>query len=504
VWTVRIIGSMEPPATSGKPTGLAELRERYGTRYRWLLLLSVMVGTMASIMSSTIVNVAIPDMSRVFTLGQERAQWVSSGFMVAMTVSMLTTPWLLARYGYRRTYTGTMLLLMAGGIAGGLASHFPLVMAARVAEGLAAGVVQPIPAIIILRAFEHDEQGRASGIFGMGVVLAPAVGPSIGGVLVDLFGWRSIFFMVVPFCLLSPWLSAKFVPATAPGGMAAQRSGALDWRGLALGSVGTLCLLNGLVELHGGGAAAAVLLVAAGAALVAFIAWQRRYKARGGQPLMDLALFGHRTFTMGSIVAFIYGTALFGSTYLLPVYMQLALQLSPSYVGTILLPAGLVLAVTIALVGRLADHQPPHRLVSAGLALLAISFLAMLLISLQSALWLLVAFAIIGRIGLGFILPSLNLGSMRSLDKSLIPQGSSSINFLRMLGGATGVGLCGIALEWRITAHGDSLTNPVSSAARLAAFDEVFVMLAGLCAIAMLAAWRLREKPTQPHAERTK
>ena len=164
------------------------LSSRYGERYRWLLLLSVMVGVMASIMSSTIVNVAIPGMSHHFSLRQERAQWVSSGFMVATTVSMLTTPWLLSRYGYRRTYVGTMVLLLAGGLTGALANHFTLVLIARVAEGLAAGVVQPIPAIIILRAFEPHEQGRASGIFGMGVVLAPAVGPSIGGVLVDLSG----------------------------------------------------------------------------------------------------------------------------------------------------------------------------------------------------------------------------------------------------------------------------------------------------------------------------
>ncbi|HSI53160.1 MAG TPA: MFS transporter, partial [Ramlibacter sp.] len=140
-------------------TDIASLQERYGARYRWLLLLSVMVGTMASIMSSTIVNVAIPDMSGHFALGQERAQWVSSGFMVAMTVSMLTTPWLLSRYGYRRTYVGCMLLLLTGGIVGGFSNQFNLVLAARVAEGLAAGVVQPIPAIIILRAFQPNEQG---------------------------------------------------------------------------------------------------------------------------------------------------------------------------------------------------------------------------------------------------------------------------------------------------------------------------------------------------------
>jgi EmrB/QacA subfamily drug resistance transporter len=453
-----------------------------------------MIGTMASIMSATIVNVAIPDMSQHFSLGQERAQWVSSGFMVAMTVSMLTTPWLLARYGYRRTYVGCMLLLMAGGVAGGLANHFGLVLGARVAEGLAAGVVQPIPAIIIMRAFGPHEQGRASGLFGMGVVLAPALGPSIGGLLVDLFGWRSIFFMVVPLCLLSIWMAYRYVPVTAPGGVAANPKGAMiDWRGLLLGAVGTLCLLNGLVELHGGSAVlAGVLLGAAALALLAFIGWQRRLAAGGHAPLMNLALFGYRPFAMGSIVAFIYGTALFGSTYLLPLYLQLGLGLSASHVGTILLPAGLVLAVTIAGVGRLADQQPTWLLVSIGLGLLAASFALMGTVTLTSTLWLLVLWATLGRIGLGFILPSLNLGALRPLHALLLPQGASAINFLRMLGGAIGVSLCGIVLEWRLAAHGDSFANASSSPARLAAFNETFFMLAALCALAMVAAWQLR------------
>jgi EmrB/QacA subfamily drug resistance transporter len=480
------------------------LRERYGERYRWLLLLSVMVGTMASIMSSTIINVAIPDMSQHFVLGQERAQWVTSGFMAAMTVSMLTTPWLLARYGYRRTYSGCMWLLMAGGVAGGFANDYPLVLAARVAEGLAAGVVQPIPAIIILRAFEPHEQGRASGIFGMGVVLAPAIGPSIGGLLVDGFGWRSIFFMVVPFCIASLWLARRFVPATAPGGGAANPQGAaLDWRGLLLATVGTLCLLNGLVELRGGTPALGALLLAAAALIVVtFVVLQRRtLKARhrhpdaGVDPLMNLSLFKDRRFAMGSIVAVIYGTALFGSTYLLPVYMQMGLGLSPSYVGSILLPAGLVLAVTIAIVGRLADRQPTHRLVSIGLVLLAASFALMFTIDLRrpsQIIPLLVTWAILGRIGLGFILPSLNIGAMRGLDRTHIPQGSSVINFLRMLGGAAGVSLCGIVLEWRVTAHGFRLDTAHPSPERLAAFDETFGLLAAICALALVAAWRLR------------
>lgn len=486
------------------PSSLSELQARYGERYRWLLLLAVMVGTMASIMSSTIINVAIPDMSHHFTLGQERAQWATSSFMVATTVAMLTTPWLLASFGYRRTYVASMLLLLGGGVAGGLAGNFEVVLASRVVEGLAAGVVQPIPAIIIMRAFAPHERGRAGGIFGMGVVLAPALGPSIGGLLVTAFGWRSIFFMVVPFCLASLWLAYRYVPVTAPGGATPDRqSSRLDWQGLLLAVVGTLCLLNGLVELHRAASVLAwVLIGLALACVLVFILWQHRQAQRGDMPLMHPGLFAFRPFAMGSLVSFIYGTALFGSTYLLPLYIQMAQQLSAAHVGTIMLPAGIVLAITIPLAGRLSDQWPIRVLICIGLLLLSASFALMVTVGLHATLWLLVAWVVLGRIGLGFILPSLNNGAMRGLEPKLISQASSAISFLRMLGGAVGVSLCGIVLEWRIAAHGDNLARPETSLARLAAFDETFVMLALVCGLAVLAAWQLRATPreTQPAA----
>jgi predicted MFS family arabinose efflux permease len=175
--------------------------------------------------------------------------------------------------------------------------------------------------------------------------------------------------------------------------------------------------------------------------------------------------------------------------------MQVGLQLSASHVGTIMLPAGIVLAITIAGVGKLADRHPTWLLVSIGLVLLSCSFVLMVLLRLGSPIAWLVAFTAIGRIGLGFILPSLNLGSMRPLDKSLIPQGASSINFARQLGGSAGVSLCAVVLEWRLAAHGDSLANAMTSPQRIAAFDEVFVMLACVCALAICAAWQLRERP---------
>ena len=481
---------MNQPEAVQSPSSLAALRARYGPRHRWLFLLTVMIGTMAAIMSSTIISVAVPDLSRQFSLGQDRAQWVNSGFMVAMTVSMLTTPWLLGRYGYRRTYMGAIWTLLAGGVLGGISSNYELVLCMRVLEGLAAGVVQPIPVLIIMRAFEPGEQGKASGFFGMGVVLAPAIGPSIGGFLVDWFGWRSIFFMVVPFCICALVMAARYLPTSAPGGVQPGSGSTLDWRGLLLATVGTLCLLNGLVNLHGGQhVVSALLLVVFAVCLVGFWWWQQRC----AEPLMAPALFAYRPFAMGSVVAFIYGAALFGSTYLLPVFMQLGLSLSASHVGTIMLPAGIVLAFTIPLVARSADHVARHLLVSTGLVLLSISFALMVLITKASPLWLLVAFSVLGRVGLGFVLPSLNLGAMGGMDKALIAQASSTINFLRMLGGSVGVSLCGIFLEWRMSTlpHGADAQSP---------FAQTFGLLAAVCALSIFAAWQLRTKAPQHKA----
>jgi predicted MFS family arabinose efflux permease len=205
---------------------------------------------------------------------------------------------------------------------------------------------------------------------------------------------------------------------------------------------------------------------------------------------------------MGTVVAIIYGSALFGSTYLLPVFLQLGLSLSASHVGTLMMPAGLILALTIAVVGRYSNIYPTHQFLSIGLILLALSFALMYWIDLNSALGWLVGLAIAGRIGLGFILPSLNMGAMRSLPSEQIAQGASTINFLRMLGGACGVSLCGIALEWRISAHGDQLTNATTSVARLDAFHEVFVALGLICALALWAAWQIRPDDHPAHTRR--
>ena len=474
-----------PASVPPEPISAAALAARHGPGYRNRVLLTVMVGTIASVLSSTIVNVAVPDLMRHFAIGQERAQWVSAAFMAAMTVAMLPTPWLLERVGYRAAYVGAVLLLMAGGIVGGLSTRYELVLAMRVVEGLAAGVLQPIPSIIILRAFPPGEQGRAMGVFGFGVVLAPALGPSVGGLLVEHFGWRSIFFVVVPFCVAALWLARRYLPTTAPGGLPAGTSGKpLDALGVGLAAVAVLALLNGLVALHDPAPQAAWMLLATAAfALGLFVLRQRRSVS----PLLSLALFERRAFTMGGVVAFTYGMGLFGSTYLVPVFMQTALSFPPTEAGAVLLPAGLVLALTIPLAGRLADRVRPAWQVSAGLALLALSFVAMGWVGPGTALAWLAALTIVGRIGLGLTMPALSLASMRGLAPHEVPQGASAISLLRQLGGAVGVSVVGIFLEWRLRLHGDA------PGAALLGFRDTFWLIAAITALSVIAAWRMHD-----------
>ncbi|MGZ5129779.1 MAG: MFS transporter, partial [Caldimonas sp.] len=291
------------------------------------------------------------------------------------------------------------------------------------------------------------------------------------------FGWRSIFFVVTPFCVLAIAMARRYLPVGAPGGRPLDREGGrLDVVGLGLIAVAVLALLNGMVHLTAETLSFGLALLACSLiATVGFVVHQRR----GANPLMALGLFAYRSFAMGGLVAFIYGMALFGSTYLVPIFMQEALHLPPSQAGAVLLPAGIVLALTIPIAGRLADVIAASRLVSVGLLLLAASFFLMLGVGTETSLGLITLWAVVGRVGLGFVLPSLNLGSMHGLPTTLISQGASTINFLRQLGGALGIGLVGNVLEWRLR------TEPGQS---LSAYHETFALVGAITACAVIAA----------------
>ncbi len=479
------------PAPAPAQHSLAALRLRYGPNHRWWVLLTVMIGNMAALMAATTINVAVPAISRQFELGQQDAQWLATSFMGAMTVSMLATPWLLQRFGYRRCYVVMLGLLGTGGLVGGLAPNLGLVQAMRKDEGLAGGVLQTIPGVIIMHAFAKHEQGRAMGVFGFGTVLAPALGPSVGGLLVDWFGWRAIFFFVLPFCAVAVVLARRCLPHVAPGGLAVNpQARPPDAWSLLMLTVLLAAMLNGLVTLQGGQALAGGLQLALAAALVAgFVVRQRQVAT----PLMQMSLYSHPVFRRAAWVAVIYGAGLFGSTYLLPVFMLVALGMPASTVGAVLLPAGLALACTIPLAGRLADRAPLYRTLTLGLLVMTASFAVMVFVGSGTAVVWLTAFAVLGRIGLGCVIPSLSLSAMRVLDLPRIAAGASTMNFLRQLGGAVGVNLVGILLGARLQTHA-----ALGQAGTLRAFHEVFVLMALLTGAAALAAWQMKPAPPPP------
>lgn len=479
-----------PPATPGRHS-LPALQQRHGPNHRWWVMLTVMIGNMAALMAATTVNVAVPAISRRFQLGQQDAQWLATTFMGAMTVSMLATPWLLQRLGYRRCFGWLLLMLGAGGTLGGLSSHYGLVLAMRVVEGLAAGVLQTIPGVIIMHAFARHEQGRAMGIFGFGTVLAPALGPSVGGLLVDAFGWRAVFFFVLPFCVVAGLLARRYLPHNAPGGKPVNRQAPPPDRwSLLMLTVALVALLNGLVGLHAAPLWPALVQLAAAALLaLAFVQRQRVVAV----PLMQIRLFGNPVYRRAGLVAVIYGAGLFGSTYLLPVFMLVALKLQAGQVGHVLMPAGFALAITIPLAGRLADRAPLWRTLAIGLLVMAATFAVMAGVGAATAVAWLTLWAVLGRIGLGLVIPSLSLSAMRAIDIQGVASGAGTMNFLRQLGGAIGVNAVGIALEMRLQAHA-----ALGGAGMLRAFHEVFLLMAAVTAAAAVVAWQMR--PARPAA----
>lgn len=471
-----------------------------GDRFRWLVLVTVTVGVIASLISSTIFNVAIPTLSQEFGLGQARAQWVASIFMLTTTVAMLVTPWLLSRFGYRTSFLCALAVMLLSAIGGGLASDFELVLVARAVGGFAAGVIQPLPAIIIMKSFEKHEQGRANGIFGMGSVLAPAIGPSLGGILVEMAGWRSMFFFIVPFCALALFMGLKFMSAASSENFGNKKQ-PLDWTGLSLATLGTLLLLNGLVTLKDGVVSselAVAMLLLSVVCLVSFVFWQLRLISLGRAPLMDLRLFACGPFAAGCLVSLVYGAALFGLTYMLPVFMQLGLEFPAAVVGTPMLPAGLILGAVMALAGKNTERVSADVMVIAGLMVMAASFMMTGIQQPGTSIWWLIIFTVISRIGLGIMLPSLMLGSMRPLDKDLIAQGASVFAYVRVLGGTAGVSLCGILIDWRGNTHGSGQGMSLG----LDAFRDTYMLLSILCVLAAFFAFRLRVDRPKAHLPR--
>ena len=438
-----------------------------------------MVGSIATILAATIVNVAFPAMMRELGVGHDTVQWVSTGFLAATTTTMLATAWCIESWGERRTFAAALALFIGASALGAVAWNAEALIAARVLQGAAAGVVQPLGMVALFRVYPADERGKAMSLFGFGIVLAPAIGPAFGGALVDAFGWRSIFLLSMPFAATAIGLGIAFLPDTR--GTARHR---FDWPGLLLLIAALVTLLNVPVVGHRFGWISpwTPALAALGIGLtLAFIGWEERAPT----PLLALRLFRHRGFAAAAIVSFAYGLGLFGTTYLVPVFVQDIAAYNASRAGYLLVLPGLALAGAIVIGGRLTDRVDTRYVIVAGLALFALSSLLLAFSGAGTSFAALAAWLIIGRTGLGMLIPALNVGAVQSLSGTELAYASAAVNFVRQLGGAAGVNILAVVLEWRLAVQG-----PAGNAG---AFHQCFALVTLAFAMAIMPAWRIRK-----------
>jgi len=454
------------------------LKARYGDRWRWLAVATVMLGTMATVLSATVVNVALHDIMLEFGIRQGQVHWLATGFIAAMTTTMLASSWLLDHFGVRKTLAVAMLLFTVISVVGGFAVSPEQLIAARVGQGVMAGLMQPMGMYLVFRIFPRDRRGQAMGIYGMGVILAPALGPVLGGFLVDQLSWRYVMFAPAPVTLIGTIMAWRFLPLP-PSRPQPYR---FDLSGLLLlGATLALSLdtLNRLQNLAGQEWRVVVGALLSMLALLAFVMRERGAR----HPLVNIALLRKPVFLYACLGAMALGLALFGSTYLIPLFVQTALDYSATDAGLLMLPAGLVLGATFPLAGRLADKESSRKLVIVGIALFAGSAVLFALSDLALAFGWLALWAIIGRIGIGFMLPALSTGALNPLEPEELGAGSSTLNFARQLGGAFGVNMVALTIEFGEHSGGEPT---------LTAFHAAWWLVAGFVALAAIPVWNMR------------
>lgn len=432
--------------------------ERFGPAYKWFATGTIMVATISVVLSTTIVNVAIPAVMGAFGISAVQAQWISTGFLAAMTATMLLADWADRAFGMRLTMNAAMGVFLVGSVVGGLAPNETVLTLARVVQGAAAGIVQPLAMIMLFKVFPPDKRGAAMGIYGVGVVLAPALGPWIGGVLMDAFDWRFVFYLGLPFAGIAILLSNIFLPGREQSGPLP----AFDFLGVATLAVFLSVLLSTLSNAQRLGWDSNMTLLGFGVSavsVVVFILWE----LHTDKPMLDMRLFANFAFVSASVVSFIMGAGLFGSTYLLPVFVQQIQGMTPTQAGLLLMPSGFVMLIVFPIAGRLSDRVPTAILIGIGMAIFAWSSWLMADANINTTFWTLAWWTVISRVGLGLVFPAISSGSLQALPRHLLGQGSGASNFIRQLGGAFGVNLLTVFIERRTVMHADAFAATQTS-----------------------------------------
>ena len=439
---------------------------------RAILVLSsvVVLGAIMSILDTTIVNVALDTLGRDFHAPLSTIQWVTTGYLLALSIVIPLTGWAIHRFGAKPIWMTSVTLFLGGSILCGIAWSVDVLIAFRVLQGLGGGMIMPVGQAILARAAGPQRMGRVMSIVGVPMLLGPVLGPVIGGLLVEYTTWRWIFFVNVPIGALALLAAWRLLPRQE-----ADRDERLDVRGLAVLSPGLALLVYGLSEAGSsggfGGTRTVVGLTVGVALIAAFVLHARR---RGEAALLDVGLFRRRAFTGAAATSFLFGVAIFGVMILLPLYYQVVRGEGALGAGLLMAPQGVGAAMAMPLAGRLTDRLGAGRVVPVGLTIALAGTAAYTQVGTHTSYALLAGALWVRGLGLGSTMMPAMAAAYASLEHREIPRATTSINIIQRVGGSVGTALLAVVLQREIVSsvgghvagHGLDTLGAVSPAAR--------------------------------------
>ncbi len=428
---------------------------------KWLVAAAVTVGTLMGAVDASVVNVALPSMQATYGVSLVEVTWVSTGYLIALVLVLPLTGWLSSLFGRKPLYQACLLLFVAASILAAMAPSLPLLIAARVLQGLGAGVLSPTEQAILGDTFPPEERGLATGLYGLVVVLGPTLGPLLGGWITDNYTWRWIFLINVPVGLLGALMVATFVP---DGPRAAPRKTAVDVVGISLLAAGLSSLLVMLEQGNRWDWWSSPLVwgfaIAAAACLLLFVLWEL---FGTDTPAVDLRILGSRAFAAAWLSVGLLGLVLIGALLMQSLFLQQVLGYTAAQTGLAFVPRGLTTMIMAPLAGLLLVRAGPRVMTAAGASSVVTGVVLMSRWTMDAGPAQIRDPLVLVGFGLALLfIPLFNAG-MAAVDRRKLVSATGLLNLQLQLGGAVGTAILATMIERGITRYHAVLTGYVTA-----------------------------------------
>lgn len=451
-----------------------------GLDYKWILAMVTILGVFMSILDQTIVNIAIPRLQSAFGADIHSVQWVLTAYILAQGVATPTAAFFADRLGIKRFYIISLLAFTAGSALCGLAWSLPILITFRVLQGLGGAALFPLSITLLFREFPPQERGMAMGLFGVPALLAPAIGPTLGGYLVTYAGWQLIFYINVPVGIIAVILSILFIREYPQD--ASRRFDVIGFVFVALGLATLLYSISDASTDGWGSTTVLSFLIVGIISLAIFVTTEILLARRGRQPLLDMRLFANGAFRAGIIANVFVVFSLFGGLFLLPVYLQNIRQLSAFQSGLILLPQALASMVSVIVGGRLVDRIGVRAVMIPGLLVLAFATWQLTFITIYSPYGWIQMILIMRGIALGLTVQPLTVAMLSETSQRDLAQASSLSTVSRAVSSSLGIAILATLVQTQTAVHYGHLAEqvlPASPLGRLVPLIQAYYVAQG-------------------------